>query len=58
MAHLIDSHAHLTDPRLNAQEIIASMDADGLSRIITVGYNMETSVAGLAAWMMVKSQCK
>ncbi len=48
MAQLVDTHAHLTDPRLDVREIIASMDADGLDRIITVGYNMETSAGGLA----------
>lgn len=41
---LIDSHAHLTDPRLDADEIIAAMSADGLERIITVGYDLPSSV--------------
>lgn len=37
---LIDTHAHLTDPKYHgAQEIIDSMDADGLERIICVGFN-------------------
>lgn len=37
---LIDTHAHLTDARYGgAREIIDNMDADGLERIISVGYN-------------------
>lgn len=41
---LIDTHAHLTDPRYaGAREIIDGMDADGLERIITVGFNEFTS---------------
>lgn len=37
---LIDTHAHLTDPRYEgAGEIISSMASDGLERIITVGFN-------------------
>ncbi|MCL2061204.1 MAG: TatD family hydrolase [Firmicutes bacterium] len=45
---LIDTHAHLTDARLNHKQILADMQADGLSRIITVGYNKETSLNGYA----------
>lgn len=41
---LIDTHAHLTDERYGgAREIIDNMAADGLERIITVGYDMESS---------------
>ena len=37
---LIDTHAHLTDPRYEgAGDIIANMESDGLERIITVGFN-------------------
>ena len=37
---LIDTHAHLTDPRYEgAAEIISQMESDGLERIITVGFN-------------------
>lgn len=41
---LIDTHAHLTDERIDCKQVIADMKADGLDRIITVGYNMESSV--------------
>lgn len=41
---LIDTHAHLTDERYGgAREIIDNMTADGLERIITVGYDMKSS---------------
>lgn len=41
---LIDTHAHLTDPKYHgAREIIDSMESDGLERIIAVGYNEFTS---------------
>lgn len=41
---LIDTHAHLTDERYGgAREIIDNMLADGLERIITVGYDMQSS---------------
>lgn len=40
---LIDTHAHLTDERVGAEEIISAMPADGLDRIITVGYDLESS---------------
>ncbi|MCI8458823.1 MAG: TatD family hydrolase [Clostridia bacterium] len=37
---LIDTHAHLTDPIFGgAQDIIDNMAADGLERIVAVGYN-------------------
>lgn len=45
---LIDTHAHLTDERFCGSEgIITDMSADGLERIITVGYDMESSLSGL-----------
>ena len=41
---LIDTHAHLTDSRYDgAESIISSMRADGLEKIITVGYDVESS---------------
>ncbi len=41
---LIDTHAHLTDERYGgAGEIIASMKSDGLEKIITVAYDLESS---------------
>ncbi|MCL2796533.1 MAG: TatD family hydrolase [Firmicutes bacterium] len=43
---MIDTHAHLTDPRLDAAEILGAMEADGLSRIITVGYDRFASYEG------------
>ncbi|MFR6641374.1 MAG: TatD family hydrolase [Christensenellales bacterium] len=40
---LIDSHAHLTDPRFDADGIIGDMAADGLESIITVAFDPESS---------------
>lgn len=40
---LIDSHAHLTDPRFDADGIIGNMESDGLEKIITVGFDPESS---------------
>ncbi len=41
---LIDTHAHLTDPvYVGARQIVNDMEADGLERIIAVGYNEFTS---------------
>lgn len=46
---LIDTHAHLTDERYGgAQDIIANMAADGLERVVTVGYDLASSRAGAA----------
>lgn len=39
----IDTHAHLCDKRLNANEIVNSMKKDGLEKIITVSYDMASS---------------
>ena len=46
---LIDTHCHLTDERLapEAEDIIRSMPADGLAALVTVGYDRESSLAGL-----------
>lgn len=46
---LIDTHCHLTDERLapEVEDIIRSMPADGLSALVTVGYDRESSLAGL-----------
>jgi TatD DNase family protein len=44
---LIDTHAHLTDPRVDYKTVLAGMETDGLSRIITVGYNLGSSLGGL-----------
>lgn len=40
---MIDSHAHLTDERFDAKQIIADMPSDGLKKIITVGYDIKSS---------------
>lgn len=41
---LIDTHAHLTDERYGgAEKIIADMPDDGLERIITVGFDLDSS---------------
>lgn len=43
---LIDTHAHLTDERYGgAEDIIKGMEADGLERIVTVGYDLQSSRA-------------
>ena len=45
---LIDTHAHLTDERYGTpDEIISSMSADGLERIICVGYDFDSSTSSL-----------
>jgi len=43
----IDTHAHLTDLRLDAKQILADMDKDKLSRIVTVGFDYSTSLGAL-----------
>lgn len=41
---LIDTHAHLTDERYGgAEEIISGMESDGLEKIITVAYSLESA---------------
>jgi len=40
---MIDTHAHICDKTLDAGEIIASMRADGLKKIICVGYDFKSS---------------
>lgn len=45
---LIDTHAHLTDERYcGAKDIIESMHADGLEKIITVSYDLDSSIKSL-----------
>lgn len=45
---LIDTHAHLTDGEFGgAKDIIDNMKADGLERIISVGYDLESSEGSL-----------
>lgn len=45
---LIDTHCHLTDDRLSGQadEIISSLEEDGIESVITVGYDEQSSVGG------------
>lgn len=45
---LIDTHCHLTDERLagETENIIASLEADGLESVITVGYDEPSSREG------------
>ena len=47
---LIDSHCHLTDERLlpERETIVSSMSEDGLCALVTVGYDRESSLGGLA----------
>ena len=40
---MIDSHCHLTDERIDTEKTIANMQADGLTALVTVGYDMPTS---------------
>lgn len=45
---LIDTHAHLTDERFDgSNEIIKNMAKDNLSKIISVGYDIESSAHSL-----------
>jgi len=44
---LIDTHSHITDKKFDYRQIIADMDKDNLSRIITVGYDYKNSLEGL-----------
>lgn len=50
MSQLIDTHVHLDDPRLRRQlpEVLAYAAAMGVTRMINIGYNMESSQASLA----------
>lgn len=47
---LFDTHAHLNDPDLEplADEIVSSMEADGLGWILNVGYDRKTSEKAVA----------
>ncbi len=44
---MIDSHAHLNDERYDVDEVVRSMKADGLSKIIVVGYDLPSSKRAL-----------
>lgn len=46
---LIDTHAHLTDPRFEADvdEVVARANATGVDRIIVCGYDVESSRAAI-----------
>ncbi len=43
---LIDTHAHLTDERYGDayESIISQMQADGLDKVVSVGYNYDSSI--------------
>mgnify|MGYP001623596070 FL=1 len=42
---MIDTHCHLTDPRYDADAVIARMHEDGLEALVVVGFDTESSVA-------------
>ena len=44
---MIDAHAHLLSDKLNAQQIIDNMHADGLEYIINVGTSLQDSKTGI-----------
>ncbi len=46
---IIDSHCHLTDERLlpSVESIVSSLENDGLESVITVGYDLPSSVTGV-----------
>lgn len=44
---MIDSHAHINDDRYDVQQIASSMKADGLSKIVVVGYDVPSSKKAL-----------
>lgn len=48
--HLIETHAHLDDPRFaeDLDAVVARAQAAGVTRIITIGTNLETSRAAVA----------
>lgn len=48
-AYLIDTHAHLNDPKLaeDVDDVIARADAAGVHRIIVCGYDMDSSRAAV-----------
>lgn len=41
---MIDSHAHLNDERYDVDEVVRSMDADGLKKIVVVGFDIPSSL--------------
>ena len=46
---IIDSHCHLTDERLSdrVDEIVSTLSENGLESVITVGYDLPSSVGGV-----------
>ena len=46
---IIDSHCHLTDERLfpMVEEIVSGLEENGLESVITVGYDIQSSVLGV-----------
>lgn len=45
---MIDSHAHLNDTRYeDVHQIVGNMHADGLKKVVVVGYDVESSVRAL-----------
>ncbi len=40
---MIDSHAHLNDERYDVDAVVGNMKADGLSKIVVVGFDMASS---------------
>ena len=46
---IIDSHCHLTDERLfpMVEEIVSGLEENGLESVITVGYDLQSSVLGV-----------
>ncbi|MBR5173778.1 MAG: TatD family hydrolase [Clostridia bacterium] len=46
---IIDSHCHLTDERLfpALDEIVGGLEENGLESVITVGYDLPSSVLGV-----------
>lgn len=44
---MIDSHAHLNDDRYDVAAVVGDMKADGLSKIVVVGYDIPSSYKAL-----------
>ena len=42
---LFDSHCHLTDEKFNEdrEELIAKLQSEGVEKIVTAGYSLESS---------------
>ena len=44
---LVDAHAHLTDPRYgDVAGLVGNMESDGLEKIVTVGFDLASSIEG------------